>query len=112
MTRMLGRMGSVLLLAGLLGCATGNAISGDGSKRALVFQGPVSIAGQYIEVTIQRGSDVPKLSLLGDSLRVVIEEGAAVRKVEVAGDDNEVVCPDGMTFEYTELGDDNRLKHP
>jgi len=99
------------LLVLLAGCAT-HAISGDGGRRVQVFQGPVAIHGDDLDVTIQRGSDVPKLSILGDSIRVTVEEGAVVRKIEVAGDENVVTIPPGTAVIYTEIGDDNELRNP
>jgi hypothetical protein len=100
-----------LMLVAATGCA-GNAIHGSGGQRVQVFHGPLSIAGDDHQITIQRGSEVPKLSILGDSIHVTIEDGVEIKKVEVAGDDNEIVCPANMSFEYSEIGDGNRLIHP
>ncbi len=103
------------LLAGLAallltGCATVQ-ISGEGSRQEMVILGNVGITGEDHELTILPGSQVTKLSIIGEGIEVVVRPGATVDKIEIVGDDNEVTVPEDMPVEYSQIGDDNRLRY-
>lgn len=102
------------LLAGLAallltGCATVR-IGGEGSRQEMVIQGNVGITGEDHELTILPGSQVTKLSIIGEDVEVFVRPGATVDKIEIVGEDNEVTVPEGMPVEYSQLGEDNRLR--
>lgn len=92
----------------LVGCAS-NAITGEGGDHVQVYHGDVGISGSEHRVTIQRGSDVRKLSIIGEDNEVTVEPGAKIAKVEIVGEDNKVYVPTGLNPEYSEIGEDNRL---
>jgi hypothetical protein len=95
----MGKVGwLVLVLAGLAfvaGCVT-NPIVGHGAVAAGRYTGDVGITGNGTTLTIQVGSDVPKLSIVGDANKVTVEDGARVGRVEFWGTSNTVTIPDNL----------------
>ena len=86
------------LLLGSFACVAGcvtNPIVGHGAAQAGRYTGDVGITGNGAELTIQSGSNVPKLSIVGDACIVNVEDGAVVRRIEFWGTANTVTIPDG-----------------
>ncbi len=100
----------MLLIVSIAGCAT-NAITGDSTRHEQIYHGVVGITGADHEITIEKGSQVPKLSIMGADNSVFIQDGAVVEKIEIVGEDNDVSCPVGLVFEFTQIGEDNRVTH-
>jgi len=92
------------------GCAV-TRVTGSDSKWRQVAYGNIGIIGEDHEVTLLAGSEVSKLSIMGEDIHVCVEEGAVVDKIEIVGEGNVVECPDGMPIEYSEIGEDNRIRH-
>lgn len=103
MKAMVFGMLAVGLLSAAAGCAR-NAIVGDAAVRTDQFFGEVGITGSGGNVTILRGSKVPKLSVLGHENRITIEEGVWVGKIEFWGNNNTVSVPEDMTVHTTQVG--------
>ena len=58
--------------------------------------GDVRITGNGTELTIQSGSNVPKLSIVGDSCKVTVEDGARIGRIEFWGTGNTGTIPDSL----------------
>ena len=103
---------SLMAIAMLLltGCAV-TRVTGSDSKWRQVGYGNIGIIGEDHEVTLLAGSEVSKLSIMGEDIHVYVEDGAVVDKIEIVGEGNVVECPDGMPIEYSEIGEDNRIRH-
>lgn len=105
---------AVALLAILFGapaCSQHTSITGEGKKMSQVIHGSIGMTGEDHRLTILAGSDVTKLSIMGEDIRVTIEEGARVRKIEIIGEDNEIIAPADLEFEYSDIGEENEIKH-
>jgi hypothetical protein len=102
----------MLLLAtaaiALTGCA-GTRISGEGIRQEQIVHGELGLSGEDIVFTVLDGSQVSKLSIIGDDIRVFVRHGAVVDKIEIVGEDNEVSVPADATFEYSAIGEENRV---
>ncbi len=103
MMRMLIAAVTVGILVGTTGCAH-NAIVANNAMRVGVFYGDVGVKGDANNVTIMRGSRVPKLSILGNQNMVTVEEGVTLAHVEFWGLDNTVSIPETLTIRITEMG--------
>ena len=110
MSRSLLIVVTATLFASLVGCAHTN-ITGEGTRHERVMVGDVRIMGDDHTVTMLAGSEIGKLSIMGSDNRVRVCDGGTIDKVEIVGEDNEVIVPEGMVVEYSEIGDDNRLKY-
>lgn len=108
MKRAIFCMATMGLLLGAAGCAH-NSIVGDGAVRTDQFFGDVGIASDDTDVTILRGSKVPKLSLLGSDNKVTVQDGVWISKIEFWGKRNVVSLPEGMTYSTTHVGTDNQI---
>jgi hypothetical protein len=103
MMRVLIAAVAVGLLVGTTGCAH-NAIVANNALRVGVFYGDVGVKGDGNNVTILRGSRVPKLSILGNRNMVTVEENVTLAHVEFWGLDNTVSIPETLTIRITEMG--------
>jgi hypothetical protein len=74
-----------------------------------VIRGEVEVAGENIEVRLETGSYVPKLSILGWNNTVVFDNGAAVARVDIAGEGNVVRTSQGAPVVITDFGDSNKV---
>lgn len=105
------KMSLVVLPPLMLTACAHTDIRGEGTRHERVVVGNVRIHGEDHVLTILPGSEVAKLSIVGDGNYVRVLEGGTIDKVEILGEDNEVVVPHGMVVEYSEIGEDNRLKY-
>jgi hypothetical protein len=84
-----------VVFAGPLGCVT-NPIVGHGAVHTGRYTGDVGITGNGTNLTVQAGSNVPKLSIVGDACSVNVEDGAVVRRIEFWGTANTVTIPENL----------------
>jgi hypothetical protein len=96
---------------GMGGCAS-NPIVGHGGSQAGQYNGNVGITGNGSTLTIQEGSNVPKLSIVGDGSKVTVEDGAVVQKIEFWGNGNVVTIPDNMSVSIAAMGTNQVVRRP
>jgi hypothetical protein len=111
---MQSRLSYVLAAVGLVwatGCAA-NPIVGHGVSQVGRYRGDVGITGNGTELTIQSGSEVPKLSIAGDACIVNVEDGAIVRRIEFWGSANTVTIPDNLEPMVASMGTNKVVRRP
>jgi hypothetical protein len=87
-------LGVVLLTSGCTGrWKTNPIVNPRGSVEARRYYGNVGIEGNGNNVTMQAGSNVPRLSIFGHNNQVVVEDGCTLFEVEIVGDGNIVNLP-------------------
>ena len=99
------------VFACLAGCAT-NPIVGSAGNQAGRFTGDVGISGNGTTLTIQSGSQVPKLSIIGDACTVNVEDGATVGRIEFWGNGNTVTIPDDLNVMTAAMGTNKVVRRP
>ena len=104
-----------LLIAGsalaLAGCVT-NPIVGHGIVQTGRYHGDVGVTGNGATVTIEAGSDVPKLSIVGDACNITVADGASVRHIEFWGAANTVSIPDNLSPIVAAVGTNKVVRRP
>jgi len=95
----------------LAGCVT-NPIVGHGLVQAGRYKGDVGISGNGTELTIQSGSNVPKLSIVGDACKVTVEDGARVGRIEFWGAASTVTIPDNLDPIVASVGTNRVVRRP
>ena len=108
------RIGCVVAIAAvvwLTGCAA-NPIVGHGVSQVGRYRGDVGITGNGAELTIQSGSEVPKLSIVGDACIVNVEDGAVVRRIEFWGAASTVTIPDNLEPMVASMGTNKVVRRP
>jgi hypothetical protein len=98
-------------LAGMVSCST-NPVVGHGAAQVGRYTGDVGITGNGTELTIQSGSNVPKLSIVGDACIVSVEDGAVVRRIEFWGTANTVTIPDNLNPIVASVGVNKVVHRP
>ncbi len=98
-------------LALVTGCVT-NPIVGHGISQTGRYRGDVGITGNGTTLTIQFGSEVPKLSIVGDACTVNVEDGALVRRIEFWGTANSVTIPESLNPIVASVGTNKVLRRP
>ncbi len=93
--------GAALLM--LVACAT-NPIVGHGITQTGRYTGNVGVTGNGTVLTIEAGSDVPKLSIVGDACKVTVQDGARVERIEFWGTANRVTIPDNLSPRVSSVG--------
>ena len=94
-------VGMLMMVAA--GCAT-NPIVGQAGPLAERFHGDVGVVGYGTDLTIARGSQVPKLSIMGDNCKVTVEDGAALGRIEFWGNGNTVTLPERLNVSVARVG--------
>ena len=94
-----------------MGCAT-NPIVGHAVAQAGRYTGDVGITGNGTTLTIQSGSNVPKLSVVGDACRVTIEDGARVGRIEFWGTASTLTSPDDIDPIVAWVGTNRIVRRP
>jgi hypothetical protein len=102
---------SAISLALLSGCVT-NPIVGHGAVQSGRYTGDVGISGNGDKLTIQSGSNVPKLSIVGDACVVNVEDGALVRRIEFWGTANTVTIPEDLDPIVASVGVNKVVRRP
>jgi hypothetical protein len=105
------RMAVIVTLGCLTGCVT-NPIVGHGAVQTGRYTGDVGITGNGTELTIQSGSNVPKLSIVGDACVVNVEDGAVVRRIEFWGTANTVTIPENLNPIVASVGVNKVVHRP
>ncbi len=103
------------LLTGCLLATTGcahNSIVASNMTRADRYYGNVGITRHSNNITIVRGSKVPKLSILGNNNTVTVEDGAWLQRIEFWGKGNIVSLPEHLAVRVTEVGDNQIIRRP
>jgi hypothetical protein len=95
----------------LTGCVT-NPVVGHAAVQVGRYSGDVGITGNGTTLTIQSGSNVPKLSIVGDACKVTIEDGARVGRIEFWGTGNMVTMPDNLNPIVASVGVNEVLHRP
>ncbi|MBK9120933.1 MAG: hypothetical protein IPM18_15235 [Phycisphaerales bacterium] len=103
---------AVLLLIWIgTGCAS-NSIVGHAGQHKGRFNGDVGISGNGNTVIIEKGSNVPKLSVVGDASTVFVEDGAVVWKIEFFGNGNTVSIVEDLDVSVAALGTNKVVRRP
>lgn len=76
------------------------------------YTGDVGITGNGTTLTIESGSNVPKLSIVGDACKVTIEDGARVGRIEFWGTGSTVTMPDNLNPIVASVGVNEVLHRP
>lgn len=93
---------------GVAGCAQ-NAFVGHQNGWAGVWFGDLGIKGNGNNVTVQRGSNLRKLSVWGDCNTATVEDGVTLVHIEFFGKNNTVTIPAGLLVRLTDWGKGNTL---
>jgi hypothetical protein len=102
-------------LAAAVACATGcvtNPVVGHGISQTGRYRGDVGITGNGTTLTIQSGSEIPKLSIVGDACTVTVEDGAVVRRIEFWGTANTVTIPEKLDPIVASVGTNKVQRRP
>ena len=108
MMRLLAATFIVGIALGVTGCAP-NAYVGHQNGWAGVWFGDLGIKGNGNNVTVQRGSNLRKLSVWGDCNTVTVEDGVTLVHIEFFGQNNTVTLPAGLLIRLTDVGKGNSL---
>jgi len=103
------------LTAGLLavapGCVTTHIVGHDRTSSGQ-FMRDVGVTGNRANLTIESGSQVPKLSIIGDDCTVTIEDGADVGRIEFWGNGCTVSLPADMMVYVSQAGANKIIHRP
>jgi hypothetical protein len=108
MRKLLAATFIVGIALGVTGCAP-NAYVGHQNAWAGVWFGDLGIKGNGNNVTVQRGSNLRKLSVWGDSNTATVEDGVTLVHIEFFGQNNTVTLPAGLLIRLTDVGKGNTL---
>ncbi len=100
-------IGMLVLVA--TGCAT-NRIVGQAGTQVERFHGDVGVVGYGTDLTIMRGSQVPKLSIIGDNCKVTIEDGVGLGRIEFWGNGNTITLPENLSVSVAWVGSNQTIR--
>lgn len=102
------RVVGVALAAALVllssGCVSSNRIVANRVVQSNTWYGELGITGVGNDITVQRGSDLTRLSIIGDFNRVRIEPRSTCGKIEIWGKECQVFVPAGMVIRKNVVG--------
>lgn len=114
-TMRVAALAALLVVAG--GCTaqyrTQAIVGKKGGTAAQQYFGDVGIQGSNWNITIRRGSNVPRLSVLGHNNTITVEDGVTLYRIELAGNGNSVTIPENQILvRYTNVGMNQVVRRP
>lgn len=108
------RIAFIVLTTGLLvsaqGCTPTTRIIGHDTTTSRRFTNDVGVTGHRTNLTIEAGSQVPKLSIIGNDCTITVQDGADVARIEFWGNGNTVSLPHDLLIYLSQAGA-NRIVH-